>query len=41
MIDEEFNYSLLFVVIGALVAANVIFKSYLGSKKAKKEFMLH
>lgn len=41
MIDEEFNYSLLFVVIGALIAANFIFSKYLRAQKAKKEFLLH
>lgn len=41
MLDEEFNYSLLFLVIGALIAANYIFRKYLNTMNAKKSFLIH
>ena len=41
MIDEEFNYSLLFLVIAALVGANYMFRKYLNTQNAKKLFLVH
>lgn len=41
MIDEDFNYGLLFLVIMGLFAANYLLSRYLKGEKSKKEFLIH
>lgn len=41
MIDEDFNYSLLFLVIAGLIVATFAFQKYLKAGKAKKAFLVH
>lgn len=41
MIDEDFNYALLFLGIIGLFVANFMLSKYLKSEKSKKEFLIH
>ena len=41
MIDEDFNYALLFLAIVGLFATNYALSKYLKSEKSKKEFLIH
>lgn len=41
MIDEEFNYGLLFVAIGGLMVATYMTRSFIKKSQNKKKFLLH
>ena len=41
MIDEDFNYALLFLAIIGLFGTNYMLSKYLKNEKSKKEFLIH
>ena len=40
MIDEEFNYSLLFLAIGGLIVGNNFIQSYIKAQRVRGEFLV-
>lgn len=41
MIDEDFNYSLLFLAIAGLFTVDYLLAKYLKAEKSKKDFLVH
>lgn len=41
MIDEDFNYGLLFLAILGLFLANFLLSKYLKGEKSKTQFLIH
>ena len=41
MIDEEFNYALLFLAIGGLMVAVYVVRKFIDGKANSKKFLLH